>query len=117
MPAKPVATTGPGKPSILEEFWNALAQSGGAVRAQSIYRTAKDADRTIVLFPEGEMNTHGYQLLQEGRAKDAIIVFQMNVDAYPHSGPTQTSDPRERGKEGQGVDARSVIRRGERRAD
>ena len=55
------------------------------MRAQSIYRTAKDADRTTVLFPEGEMNAHGYQLLQEGRAKDAIIVFQMNVDAYPQS--------------------------------
>ena len=84
-PAKPVETAAPAKPSTIEEFWNALAQPGGAVRAQSIYRAAKDADRSIVLFPEGEMNAHGYQLLQDGSAKDAIIVFQMNVDAYPQS--------------------------------
>lgn len=85
-PAKPAtATSAASKPSPVEEFWNALAQPGGAARANSIYRAAKDAGRAIVLFPEAEMNAYGYQLLQEGRGKDAIIVFQMNVDAYPQS--------------------------------
>jgi Flp pilus assembly protein TadD len=31
------------------------------------------------------MNLQGYQLLQEGRTTDALVVFQMNVDEYPRS--------------------------------
>jgi dienelactone hydrolase len=86
-PAKPTASTaGAGKPSPVAEFWRTLAEPGGAAKAQTIYQTTKAAGRGDVLFPEGEMNAFGYQLLQQGgRTKDAIIVFQMNVDAYPQS--------------------------------
>jgi len=38
-----------------------------------------------VLFPEAETNLLGYALLQDGKAKDALTVFQMNVEAYPRS--------------------------------
>ena len=34
---------------------------------------------------ESEMNMLGYQLLQQGKAKAAIEVFKLNVDAYPKS--------------------------------
>ena len=85
-PAKPpTTTTAPRKPSRVEEFWLALSEPGGAARAQAIYREAKAADKSTVLFPEGELNAFGYQLLQDGRSKDAVIVFQMNVEEYPHS--------------------------------
>ncbi|HEX7572202.1 MAG TPA: serine hydrolase, partial [Bacteroidota bacterium] len=34
---------------------------------------------------EGEMNGLGYQLLQEGKTKEAIEVFKLNVAAFPKS--------------------------------
>ena len=44
-----------------------------------------------VLFPENETNLLGYQLLQEGNAKDAVEVFKLNVEAYPASANTYDS--------------------------
>ena len=84
-PAKPVSTSAAAKPSPVVEFWAALEQPGGAARAQTIYQATKTAGHGEVLFPEGELNAFGYQLLQGGQVKDAIVVFQMNVDAYPQS--------------------------------
>ena len=84
-PAKPAAAAANSKPSAVEEFWSTLAQPGGAAKAQTMYQAAKTSGGKVVLFPEGEMNAYGYQLMQEGRNKDAVIVFQMNVDAYPQS--------------------------------
>jgi dienelactone hydrolase len=86
-PAKPTSSiSSDSKPSPVIDFWAALVEPGGVARAQSIYQAAKAAGGGVILFPEGELNAFGYQLLQEGRGKDAIVVFQMNVDAYPKSG-------------------------------
>ena len=38
-----------------------------------------------MLFPEAETNLLGYQLLQDGNVKDAVAVFQLNVEGYPRS--------------------------------
>jgi tetratricopeptide (TPR) repeat protein len=38
-----------------------------------------------VLFPEAETNLLGYQLLRDGNPKDAVTVFQLNVEACPRS--------------------------------
>jgi dienelactone hydrolase len=85
-PAKPTtSTTGETKPSPVADFWAALAEPGGVARAQSIYKANKAAGGGVILFPEGELNAFGYQLMQEGRPKDAIVVLQMNVDEYPQS--------------------------------
>ena len=85
-PSKPsvTGTTG-GKPSPVEEFWTALTQPGGIARAEAIHKANRAAAKPIMLFPEGEMNAYGYQLLQDGRGKDAVAVFRMNVDANPQS--------------------------------
>ena len=48
-------------------------------------------DKKTILFPEAELNQFGYQVLQEGRAKDAIVIFKMNVDEYPASANTYDS--------------------------
>jgi pimeloyl-ACP methyl ester carboxylesterase len=87
---KPTATTAPG-PTIVEEFWTALNQPGGVDRARKMYDEAKSRDKSIVLFPETETNLLGYQLLQSDNPKDAVTVFQMNVDAYPQSANTYDS--------------------------
>ena len=81
---RPAASTVAG-PTVVEELWTALHQPGGVERARKLYDEAKSRDKTAVLFPEGETNQLGYQLLQAGNFKDAIIVFQMNVEGYPQS--------------------------------
>jgi dienelactone hydrolase len=76
----------PAKPTALEEFWAQLARPGGADKARAIYdeNRKKDTGR-FVLFPEAELNAYGYQMMQEGRGKEAIVVLQMNVDEFPQS--------------------------------
>ena len=74
-----------GGPTVVEELWTALHQPGGVERARKLYDEAKSRDKNAVLFPEAETNQLGYQLLQAGNSKDAIAVFQMNVEEYPRS--------------------------------
>jgi dienelactone hydrolase len=74
-----------GGPTVVEEFWTALNQPGGVERARKLYDDAKRRDQNDVLFPEAETNLIGYALLQDGTVKDAIAVFQLNVEAYPRS--------------------------------
>jgi dienelactone hydrolase len=80
-PTSTAATT----PTPVEAFWTALNEPGGVDRARKLYDEARARDTKVVLFPETETNLLGYQLLQDGNTKDAITVFQMNVDAYPRS--------------------------------
>jgi predicted alpha/beta hydrolase len=82
----------PPKPkTVVDEFWAALAAPGGAQKARDIYDRTRKTDKTTLLFPETELNQFGYQVLQEGRAKDAIVIFKMNVDEYPASCNTYDS--------------------------
>jgi hypothetical protein len=81
---RPTAATA-GGPTIVEEFWTALNQPGGVARARQLYDEAKSRDKSIVLFPERETNLLGYALLQDGKVKDALVVFQLNVEGYPRS--------------------------------
>ena len=77
--------------TLVDEFWTALETPGGAAKARQIYDDTRKKDKTTILFPEAELNQFGYQVLQEGRAKDAIVIFQMNVDEYPASANTYDS--------------------------
>ena len=95
-PAKPAAVPSASKPSLskpsaVEQFWITLTAPGGIAKARPIYDEAKRAKKHDVLFPENETNLLGYQLLQEGNAKEAIEVFKLNVDAYPGSANTYDS--------------------------
>ena len=85
------APTPPGPPSAVETFWTMLTEPGGAAKARQLYDETKKKTPGVVLFPEGELNQHGYQVLQQGNAEEAIIVFQMNVAAYPKSANTYDS--------------------------
>ena len=89
-PEKPAAVVA-SKPSPTEEFWNTLSAPGGVAKARQMYDDAKRAGKPAVLFPENETNLLGYQLLQEGNAKDAVEVFKLNVEAYPASANTYDS--------------------------
>ena len=89
-PAKPAAVTA-STPTPTEQFWITLTSPGGVAKARQIYDEAKRAKKRVILFPETETNLLGYQLLQDGNAKDALEVFKMNVEAYPASANTYDS--------------------------
>ena len=83
--------TAPVAPTPEEEFWTALTSPGGVERARQIFKEQRASNPELVLFPEGEANLHGYSLLQAGNVKDAIAVFELNVEAYPTSANTYDS--------------------------
>jgi dienelactone hydrolase len=85
---KPAA---PPEASPMEQFWTALTAPGGIDRARQIFKESRASNPELVLFPEGEANLHGYSLLQAGNVKDAIAVFELNVEAYPASANTYDS--------------------------
>lgn len=87
---KPV-TSSPAPPTPVEKFWTTLTGPGGPAKARVLFDKARQENSGVVLFPETEANAYGYQLLQEGRNDDAIIVFKMNADAYPNSPNTYDS--------------------------
>jgi dienelactone hydrolase len=80
-----------GSPTIVEEFWTTLNQPGGVERARQLYDEAKRRDKSVVLIPETETNLLGYALLRDGKVKDAVVVFQLNVEGYPRSANTYDS--------------------------
>ena len=77
--------------TVVDEFWTALENPRGVAKARQIYDDTRKKDNKTMLFPEAELNQFGYRVLQEGRAKDAIVIFQMNVDEYPASANTYDS--------------------------
>ncbi len=54
--------------AAVEQYWE-LKSSGG-----DMYN-----------FKENQLNSLGYQLLQLGKTKDAIVILQLNAEVYPNS--------------------------------
>jgi tetratricopeptide (TPR) repeat protein len=59
--------------------------AGGVDSLRAAYRTFRAARPAAAPFEEETLNDLGYRLLQMGRVRDAIGVFELNVDAYPSS--------------------------------
>ena len=59
--------------------------SGGVEQAVRQYHELKAAQPAAYNFDEGELNSLGYNLVRVRRFKDAIRIFQLNVEAYPQS--------------------------------
>ena len=72
------------KKSIAEALYK-IAVEKKAVSAVAEYRRLKAANSPTFDFSENELNKLGYQLLGLKRAKDAIEIFQLNVEMFPNS--------------------------------
>jgi Flp pilus assembly protein TadD len=70
--------------SIAEPLSATIASSGIDAAAKQ-YHELKSAQPTTYDFHEKELNTLGYDLIRKKQLTDAIRVFQLNVEAYPHS--------------------------------
>jgi tetratricopeptide (TPR) repeat protein len=51
----------------------------------------KTAGLATYNFDESELNNLGYQLIRANKFKEAIRIFQMNVEAFPKSANTYDS--------------------------
>jgi pimeloyl-ACP methyl ester carboxylesterase len=89
-PADPSATITP-KKTPASEFWTMLDQPGGVAGAVQMFHDARRRDPNVFLFPEAVMNQAGYERLQAGQNKEAIELFNLNVEAYPTSANAQDS--------------------------
>ena len=70
---------------------SATIASSGIDQATQQYHDLKAAERAIYNFDEAELNTLGYQLIRARKFKEAIRIFQLNVEAYPKSANTYDS--------------------------
>ena len=69
----------------IAEIISATIDSSGMAQAEQQYRKLKTDASATYNFEEAELNSLGYQLLRAKKFDDAIRVFQLNVEAYPHS--------------------------------
>ncbi len=76
--------------SIAETLSVTIAGSG-IDQATKQYREVKAAAPASYNFDEDELNALGYQFIQASKFKQAIRIFQLNVEAYPQSGNTYDS--------------------------
>jgi hypothetical protein len=70
--------------SITETLSPTIA-SRGVDAAVKQYHDLKAAAPSVYNFDESELNTLGYQLIRANKFKDAIRIFQLNIEAYPQS--------------------------------
>ncbi len=70
--------------SISQTLSATIAASGVDAAVQQ-YHELKAAGSATYNFDETELNTLGYEMLHARRLKEAIRIFQLNVEAYPQS--------------------------------
>jgi tetratricopeptide (TPR) repeat protein len=75
----------------IAETLSATIAASGIDRAAKQYHEVKAAAPATYNLDEDELNALGYQLIQANKFKPAIRVFQLNVEAYPHSANTYDS--------------------------
>lgn len=84
-PVRPTTAAASVPPGPSAQFWMLLTGPDGAAQALQQLREARSKGAAVKLPPEGVINALGYQHLQDGRVKEAIQVFTLNVEAYPAS--------------------------------
>jgi len=70
----------------IAETLSATVASSGIDAAAKQYHDLKAAAPATYNFNEDELNTLGYELIRAHKLKEAIRIFQLNVEAYPQSG-------------------------------
>lgn len=65
--------------------FSCILNSQGVDAAVQYFNDMQKINPNAALFQEAEMNTKGYQILQEGKIKEAIKLFTLITIAYPYS--------------------------------
>jgi CubicO group peptidase (beta-lactamase class C family) len=83
-------TPAPVKEPVARALYETIEKSGVAAAAAR-YRELKARGAAEFDLTEGQLNSLGYELLQQKRNTDAIEVFKLNVEAFPESANTYDS--------------------------
>jgi tetratricopeptide (TPR) repeat protein len=83
-------TPAPVKEPLAKALYETIEKSGMAAAATR-YRELKAKSTSEFDLTESQLNSLGYELLQQKRTADAIEVFKLNVEAFPESGNTYDS--------------------------
>ena len=67
------------------QILSAEIASSGVDRAAKLYHELKASSPAIYNFDERELDVLGYQLIHAKKFKEAIRIFQLNTEVYPHS--------------------------------
>jgi tetratricopeptide (TPR) repeat protein len=67
---------------LVETLHKTIAEKGVEAGIAQ-YRELKSRQANVYDFGEPELNSLGYQLLREGKLKEALEIFKLNVDVYP----------------------------------
>jgi hypothetical protein len=70
----------------MAQILSATIASSGIDAAAKQYRDLRAAAPATYNFDENELNNLGYQLIRVNKFKEAIRIFQLNIEAYPQSG-------------------------------
>jgi hypothetical protein len=73
------------------QILSATVASSGIDAAERQYRDLRTTAPAAYNFDESELNNLGYQLIRANKFKEAIRIFQINVEAFPKSGNTYDS--------------------------
>jgi polyisoprenoid-binding protein YceI len=75
---------GPGTRSLGEVVYNTVKKRG-LKPAIDQYQKLRQDSSSVYSVGEGQLNTAGYRLLQEGKVNEAVRLFQLNVEQFPQS--------------------------------
>ena len=78
-------TPAPVKEPVAKTLYETIEKSGMAA-ATTRYRELKAKSASEFDLTETQLNSLGYELLQQKRTAEAIEVFKLNVEAFPESG-------------------------------
>jgi len=62
-----------------------MAEKSGIAAAVELYRKTIESGDTLFRLKESEINYLGYNNLQQGNIKDALLLFKLYVDEFPES--------------------------------
>jgi dienelactone hydrolase len=79
------------KNTPMRAFWQKAESPDDVGAAVQLFHDERKRNPNAILFPEAALNLLGYQLLQDGRIRQAVELFELNTEAYPASANTYDS--------------------------
>jgi dienelactone hydrolase len=73
------------KNTPMRAFWQKAESPDDVGAAVQLFHDERKRNPNAILFPEAALNLLGYQLLQDGRIRQAVELFELNTEAYPAS--------------------------------
>ena len=67
-----------------DEFFE-IIRTEGADKGEEIFSQVRKVYPDTLFFSENDMNLLGYEFMFQDRLDEAIVVFRLNIEAYPNA--------------------------------